>query len=296
MTKRDQDILYSQLAPRMSNRAIARHFSTSEASVRRGLARVGYSRHLVQPLYPDIELDTPIEIVSDRIAITADWHVPLTDYDYVNDFLGVCRKRKVKDLLIGGDFFNFDALSMYDPKQDSAGLERELSEGIHIMETLLETFDRIYYIWGNHDARLHRSLGFKIQFAEALKLVFGSLGEEALERITFSNLDHANVTVAGEKWYVCHPQNYSRVPLSTPRTLAAKFGCNVVTAHSHHSAIGFAINGQDIVAEAGGFFDKTKTAYLQRSTTFPSWVQGYMILDATSNPHALVHSPRFANI
>lgn len=287
---RVRDLAFAELAPKLSNCAIARIYEVDEATVRRGLKRVGYNSQLVLPLYPDVVLDAPIDITLDKLAITADWHIPLTDFAYVNDFTADCRERGVKDLLIGGDFFNFDSLSQYDPKQQTAGLKRELDEGMNVMNALLGTFDRIYYIWGNHDARLHRSLGFKLEFDEAMRLVFGAIGEDALERITFSNLDHAYATVAGERWYICHPQNYSKIPLSTPRQLAAKVGCNVVTAHAHHLAIGYAVDGKNVVVEAGGFFDKTKTAYLQRSTTFPNWTQGYLLLDGND---VLINSPRF---
>ena len=82
---------------------------------------------------------------------------------------------------------------------------------------------------------------------------------------------------AGE-WRICHPANYSRIPLSNPIRLAAKYDCNVITAHSHHCAIGKAINGYFTVAEAGGLFDRDKTQYLQRSTTFPVWTNGFSYL------------------
>jgi hypothetical protein len=109
-----------------------------------------------------------------------------------------------------------------------------------------------------------------------MKLVFGNLGVDALEKITFTNLDHLWI---GTDWYICHPGNYTRVPLSTARTLATKYNANVITAHSHHAAVGYAIDGEKVVAEIGGLFDRHRTGYLQRSTTFPTWAQGYGFLD-----------------
>jgi hypothetical protein len=149
-----------------------------------------------------------------------------------------------------------------------------------VMRTLLETFDNIWYLWGNHDDRLTRALGFAIQFREAMKLTFGELGSEALKRITFTNLDHIWIGEEGEaRWYVCHPGNYTRVPLSTARTLATKYNASVITAHSHHCAVGYSIDGARVVAEIGGLFDRHKTGYLQRSSTFPTWAQGYGFLN-----------------
>jgi hypothetical protein len=296
MTVHPEDSLYLQMASRgMSNRAIGRALNVDEKTVRNGLKRAGYKRHLVPLDLSDrfaFNLDKPITITDDKVAISADWHIPLYDPAYVNSFIEAARERECRTLIAAGDFFNFDALSSYDPKQAEAGLEGELGEGAAVMRVLLESFDRIVYLWGNHDARLHRALGFAIQFKEAMKLVFGNLGSEALDRIEFSNLDHCWVKQNdGRDWYICHPANYTRIPLSTARVLAAKLNANVITAHSHHCAVGYATDGEKVVAEIGGLFDRTKTAYLQRTTTFPTWAQGFAILE--NGQPMLIDSPGF---
>lgn len=268
----------------MSNVAIGRRFGVDEATVRRALASIGYSRHLLPTDGPDFEerfnivLDKPL-VHEGEAMITADWHIPLYDPGYVNEMILTARREGLGKLIVAGDFFNFDALSAYDPKQESAGLERELEEGVAVMRVLLETFDSIDYLWGNHDARMHRALGYAIQFREAMRTVFGILGAEALERITFTNLDHMWID-AGDKypWYVCHPKAYNSVPLTGAIRLSSKMNSNVITAHSHHCAVGHGTDGEKVVAEIGGLFDKTRTAYLQRTTNFPTWQQGYAFL------------------
>jgi hypothetical protein len=268
-----------------SNRRIGKHLGVDESTVRRALAEIGYQRHLIPLMETEdedrfrIELDAPIVHKGD-VMLTADWHVPLYDPQYVNEMILTAREQELKTLVIAGDFFNFDALSQYEPKQLDAGLEKELNEGSAVMRVLMETFDTIYYLWGNHDARMHRALGFAIQFREAMKMVFGNLGEELLGRVVFTNLDH--MWIEGREgqsdWYICHPKNYTSVPLNTARRLASKFNSNVVTAHSHHCAVGYGPDGEKVVAEIGGLFDRHKTAYLQRTTTFPTWQQGYAYL------------------
>jgi hypothetical protein len=128
--------------------------------------------------------------------------------------------------VIAGDFLNFDSLSQYDPKQQEAGLEREINEAVGVMRILLETFEDIYYIWGNHDARLHKALSYKLQFRHAMRLVFGDLGSNWL--LTGSPSPISIIVTFREQpdvpWYVCHPASYSRVPLSQGRRLAAKHG------------------------------------------------------------------------
>jgi len=267
-----------------SNRRIGKQLGVDESTVRRALQSIGYQRHLIPLMEAEdeerfrIELDTPI-VHSGDIMLTADWHVPLYDPQYVNEMIETARTENLRTLCIAGDFFNFDSLSQYEPKQHDAGLERELNEGIAVMRVLFETFDTIYYLWGNHDARMHRALGFAIQFREAMKTVFGVLGEELLTKMIFTNLDHMWIEGDGNTdWYICHPKNYTAVPLNNARRLASKHNANIITAHSHHCAVGYGPDGEKVVAEIGGLFDRTKTAYLQRTTTFPTWQQGYAYL------------------
>lgn len=273
---------YACSNPTKSNYRIAEVFGCHEKTVRTALKEAGYKRHLLPvdqtPGRFAFEMDQPLMLYDEDVMITADWHIPLYDPVYVNGMIEQAREFAIKKLVIAGDFFNFDALSQYEPKHDEAGLEREWKEGLGVMQVLLETFDTIFYLWGNHDERLNRALGHKMRFAEAMRMTFGLIGEQLIERIEFTNLDHMWVHNGIKSFYICHPANYSRVPLSTPRALAAKMGSTVICAHAHHAAVGYAADGHNLAVEAGGLFDAHKTAYLQRSTTFPRWTQGYAML------------------
>lgn len=271
-----------------SNYRIADHFGVNESTIRRGLKQQVQIDDLAFGGM-DVVLDVPLEHYG-NLAVTADWHIPLYDPEYVNTFLTDAKERGHTHLVIAGDFFNFDSLSSYDPKQVDAGLEVELAEAKKVMRVLLDQFDTVYYIWGNHDARLHKTLGFKIQFKEAMRLVFGDLGRELLSKIRFTNLDHMWVRTPDgmPDWYICHPANYTRMALNTAKVLASKYNANVITAHSHHCAVGYGVDGEKVVAEIGGLFDRHKTAYLQRSTTFPTWAQGYAFIE---NGRLIVQSP-----
>jgi len=238
------------------------------------------------PRMPRIDLDVPITIEGKTVTITADWHIPLHSEEWINRMMKTSMEHDSEVLLVAGDWFNFDSLSSYDPKQNSAGLELELETGRAMMEAMLQIFPEVVYLWGNHDARLHRSLGYKIRFDNAMRTVFGELGSDALSRIQFSSLDHCWIQTPRGTWYVCHPQAYSSVPLATGRKMAPIHPSkHIITAHSHHCAVGYAPDGVSVVAEAGGLFDATKTAYLQRATTFPRWQNGYGILEDDGSFH-----------
>lgn len=265
----------------LSNVAIAKELGVDESRIRAAFRAVNFRRDLIPIDLEDrfiIELDKPLTITED-CGVVADFHIPLYDPLYVNEMITTLRAEGVKTLIVGGDFLNMDELSRFEDKQASANLELELKEAVNVMGVLTEAFDRIVYMWGNHDARIHTALGMKLQFKHAMRMIFNELGKETLTKIEFTNLDHAWYEgIEGEKWYICHPASYNRAPLTTARMLAAKLNAHVMTAHSHHSAVGYATDGKHVVAEIGGLFDKEKTQYLQRSTTNPTWTQGFAML------------------
>lgn len=284
----------------LSNVAIADMLNVDESTVRRALKREDFKRHLVPVDIASrffVSLDEPLVLKDIDAMVTADWHIPLYDPLHVNRMIEKARELDINVLVIAGDFWNFDALSQYDPKQETANLAVEYTEGLAVMNVLLETFERIIYIWGNHDWRLAKSLGHALKFAESMKLMFGALGHDLLKRIEFSNLDHLWMVygeplrdpvdrfgrelelweryVPEDRWYICHPRTYSRTPLANPRTLTTKVEANVITAHAHHCAIGYGPQGSLVAAEAGGLFDRRKTEYLKASTTYPCWTPGF---------------------
>jgi predicted phosphodiesterase len=282
--------VYTRLADEgLGPMEISRHLGdVTEASVRRGLEKA--KRDGWHPrIKPDAEivLEKPLRhyLSEGALAVTADFHFPVTDYEFVNEFLAECAQRNVKNLLIAGDFLNMDALSRFDAKQDSAGLTAELDMANKAMRTILNQFDLVYFTWGNHDARLHKALGYKVDFRTAMKMVFYDVSDKQKERLHISNLDHMLVGVtpmyelAGENaWYICHPKSYSRKPLSTALELAATKNMNIACAHSHHHAYGWDRSGRLRLVEVGGFFDREGVEYLQRTDTYPNWQNGYMIL------------------
>lgn len=262
-----------------------------EASVRRGLRRAGYKPYLVPTKTMErmkVKLEAPLRIDVRKQgpgAVTADWHHPLTDYGLVNQFIDHARDIGATNwLLVAGDWFNIDALSAFDFKQDEASLPRELEGSTETMRRLLDTFGEITLSWGNHDARVHKALGYKVPFVTAMKMMFHELDADLMARIKFTNLDHVYIDTPRGPYYVAHPKAYSSIPLSTARRLAGIHHAHILTGHSHHTALGHDPSGKFTVGELGGFFDTTKTAYLQRTTTYPKWQQGYAFIDGAGWP------------
>lgn len=287
-SKYDPSVYVAMREQGMTNYDIARTLgNVNEASVRRGLEKAGYKPYLI-PTHVQaklsIRLEKPVTLNTLRDgggAVTADWHLPLTNWGLINTFIDHARDVGATNWLVAaGDIFNMDALSDFDFKQEQGGgLPDEVFAGNRVIGTMLETFDRIIISWGNHDARIHKALRYKVDFATAMKMMLHELSEEQMSRIEFSNLDHVYVETPNGDYRINHPKQYSATPLTQARKMASKYLCHVLNGHSHHSALGYDVSGKYICGELGGFIDPTKTQYLQRSTSFTEWQPGYSFID-----------------
>lgn len=226
----------------------------------------------------------PVVVTGDIIA-APDWHIPLHDPHMVNGLIRVAREHNIKKLVIYGDYFHMDTFSHFLPHQPEADLNIERNQGSDIMRKLLLTFDEIVLSWGNHEHRFAKLLDFKLSFADCMRFMFQELEPELLERITFSELDYVMYETDLRTVRLCHQTNFSKVPLTVPRQLAMKHNCSVFSGHSHHFALGVALDGKNLIGEGGGLFDKAKTEYIQKTTTHHEWAQGfYMFKEGVPTP------------
>lgn len=226
------------------------------------------------------------------MLVTCDWHIPLHDPIMVNNVINKAHEENIKTLVIGGDYWDMTSYSHFAPHQREAPFEVERSTGLEIMDALTDTFDEILVFWGNHDWRFMRINEFKFSFKYGMEMLFQPLGKKKLAKLTFSNLDHMYLEQFKE-FRFNHQTNFSKIPLTVPRTLAQKYHCSIITAHSHHCAMGVALDGENIIIEGGGLFDKKVTEYIQKTTTHHDWVQGYTMF---KNGIPTLFSPLFGNI
>lgn len=233
--------------------------------------------HFLPDNNESIERFKPI-VTSGNAIIASDWHIPLHDPALANAMINYAHKNGITDtLIIPGDYWTMEAFSSFLPHQPEAAWSNERYEGNLVMKTLLKTFKHVFFSWGNHDFRLTRSLGFKHSFTECMKWAFSALTAEELSRITFSDLDFQEYYPGdGRKYRICHPRNFSAIPLTVPRKLALKYSCSIMTAHSHHCAMGAATNGRDLCIETGGLYKKERTEYIQKSSAHHEWTPGFV--------------------
>lgn len=257
--------------------------------MRRGLKAAGYNpRHLPVGLLEDaFLLDKPLvhTVGKGGVVVTADWHHPLTDYALVNQVIDHAEAVGAKNLIVAGDWWHMDALSSFESKQDGADLLTEMKYSGAAMERVGEYFDRVYFTWGNHDNRFVKILGYALEFKRAMEMLFRDVAPGVVEKIVFSNLDFMVIDTPNGPYRVSHPKSYSSVPLANPRRQASKYLMHALSGHTHHFAFGYDVSGQHIAAELGGLHRKDATQYLQRTTNYPTWNQGYAIVDSQGFLH-----------
>lgn len=234
-------------------------------------------------------LEKPLMLRGDW-AVTADWHVPLYDAKLVNKFLDDAAQRGLSNLLIAGDYLNGDSLSQYYPKQKTAGIEKEIDEARSLMETLAKNFKQIVFLKGNHDYRYVKSVEYRTDFVSAMREVFDGITLNDC-RLKFTNLDHVYLNSNGERFFIAHPTSYSKSPLNNPIAIAEVKKCHTLTAHTHHCAMGWDASGSYVVGELGGFFNIPQTEYLQGTTTYPNWCNGYWFIQR-GKPEMITYGAR----
>jgi len=235
----------------------------------------------------DFGLDKPLELKGDW-AVTADWHVPLYDAELINTFLDDAAG--YGNLLIAGDFLNGDSLSQYYPKQKSAGIEKEVAEARNLMEILCQNFKNIVFLKGNHDYRYTKTAEYRESFEESMTQVFDGVPRHG-SRLKFSNLDHCYLTSNKQRYFIAHPTTYSKNPLNNPLAISDIKKCHVLTAHTHHCAMGWDPSGEYVIGELGGFFNIEQTEYLQGTTAYPNWCNGYWFINS-GKPYMVSYGAR----
>ena len=241
-----------------------------------------------------INARAPLTFAAGDICLACDFHIPCQDDALVDYMIGVCKDYNIRKLAIDGDFLDCDNLSIFvsnteSSKNKTITWQGEKNEGRKMMTRLLEWFDEIFICAGNHENRIVALTGGKEGFLEIVHAIMP-------ENITIADyrkrvratiddhmvLNHEYIDENGNKqiqeWLLCHPKNFSILPLRVARALCAKFGKNIHMAHGHNLIRGRDISGEFICIEGGGLFDREALEYTCRTTTHPMMRSGFFIL------------------
>ena len=206
--------------------------------------------------------------------VTCDYHCPYHSVEWCNRSLAVADKLGIKTLIIAGDLFemSFAKKWLYYEDEKHHGLDAEIDEAQKIKK-MLEYFDKVYLIRGNHEDRVRRMTEARIQAGHIIKLF---TTEIYAKKFIYSPYDSLFI---GDNWMVVHPQSYSQISGSTAVRLAEKYHRHILNSHGHFSALRYDRSGKHMGIDTGAMVDPLKVGYISLSTsTHPFWNSGFCVV------------------
>lgn len=225
--------------------------------------------------------------------VCSDLHIPYHDPHALEVLCNTAEQLGIHRLIIAGDLVHADSFGRFDSPGPQVQLQQELNAAHHVMSALLDHFDDITVIMGNHDQRLERVLS-RMQHSDrgqnALDLLRSVLGLQdtacaadvamgvlarflSLPGVKLHSLPDL---MLNDTWLVQHPGGVSRVSPSGERKMAAKHRKCIVSGHSHLWALGFDDSATDLVFNCGHMCDDSKFRYVRElPTSFPKSVRGF---------------------
>lgn len=210
-------------------------------------------------------------------ALVGDLHCPYVDWELALEMTEHARRKRVRQLLICGDVFDFQSLSSYPVVHPPPTPELETSVARAVMGLWGEWFSVIKVLTGNHDLRLFRALQGQVEDESVLALLMQRLDIE--RNAEWSVYGYCVIETPTGIWRVTHPKNYSRLPLSTAQKLADKHRQHIIMFHGHMTAVGLSASGQHVIASVGCMADPGKLPWVQLvDNTTPAMTQSYALL------------------
>lgn len=224
--------------------------------------------------------DPPLTLSLSRWLYAADFHAPLHSVAMTRRLVQVGRARKVRDLVIGGDFLDLAHISRHGrANRLISGREAARVAG-ELLAFLLDEFN-VYILPGNHDDRVAKKLDDDWSFKAVL---YGMLeGRTFRNRLTVTD-DYAYIYVQGanRKWIVGHPNFYAGFGAKGPAYTAQMQQCSVMGAHNHLQGVSWSADGKHIAIDPGCMTEAELTPYVMKHSAIGkhgSWKQGFVFVE-----------------
>jgi hypothetical protein len=160
-------------------------------------------------------------------------------------------------LLIGGDFFNLDFMSVYAQAIPPPSWKEERETAKELLHVWLETFDEVALLMGNHDRRMQRFTAGELDEDDLIALVMANP-----QKVRMSRFGYCTIQSHGHNWRITHPKNYSINKLTVAEDLANKYNTNVISFHEHHLGIARSRYGQWLLVNGGSLVDYEQVPYM----------------------------------
>lgn len=283
----------------MTYSQIAQRYGYSGADAIRGMYHRELKRRRLrqadsyQPTWTDVTTaDIPrydgTPVLNGPTLVLSDIHFPTTRYNLLDLALLFGEKHMPpgrRQVLLLGDLVNFDAFSHHPHIAPPARLGTELDLADAFFSRLLLSFDRILYVQGNHEDRLHKYMSGALYGHRFTRVLTGQSDNPQLQ---VSPETRARVTAGGQTWHCTHQRNYSKLAGRVAREMALKEQANIIAAHQHHVSVGRDPYNRYSVIDCGGLFDQRRMLYAARTdSTSTTMANGFVFIDADGCGHLL---------
>lgn len=275
-------------ANRLTDGQLSEKYDVSFRTLRRWKQKIRESEEdIAATVFP--ESPTPrytdfLKLEAKRVIILGDCEIPDQDAVVFQMVSDLATRLGVETLIVNGDFMAMDSFSAW-PKQNMQFLNfnHDLDLAIQSLKAFLNTFDSIYYLIGNHERRLSVHNRGEITLERYFKDMVG---------ISYSNYTYAELISGGKEILVCHPEEYSRVPLAVPGKICSVHHKNVISGHTHRLCQGWDTSGKYFLVESGHARSEEQTAYKSfKMTSHPKWNAGFVLV-INGEPY-LIHKGNF---
>ena len=255
----DEQQVASLLDAGLDAHQIALVMNAPQANINQMVADIKQRRNQTIQQLLKINFGRPLELKGDDWMITADWHVPETDWRLTERMIGIAQKHMLapRRLIIAGDFFSQTQFSKYAHLIPPTPWAQERDAAREILRCVLDTFAEVYIVMGNHDRRLVKWADAALDETDLFGMVVND------PRVVVSKFAYLTLNASTGKWRVTHPEAYRQVRGSAAAVLADDLGMNVISGHEHHTALLFSKSGRHLVVNIGGLYDPGKIAYTQ---------------------------------
>ena len=253
--------------------------------------------------------DQPEVMLADSVVVLPDIQAPYHHAEFINKVLDLCDAWNVRYAVLAGDVIENAALTSFSPNwatEPKSAIPDELRELVDNLpenerekfdevinrydgglETvgastewhyarreirrIVERFDGLIWINGNHEARILKQLKSPMLPEDIKRLFVGDTSKV----ITVPHY-HCIVESGGEIWRITHPNSSAKYD---SKSYASKYLSHVAMAHSHHWVMQRDKSGQFYAVEMGCLVDERRLPYVShRDSKVDSHALGALII------------------
>jgi hypothetical protein len=232
------------------------------------------------PANADTAPTAPLTLDLQRWIYSADYHAPLHNRQWIKRMALVAAKHEIRDLVIGGDFFDMASVSRHPNTHRQAGLNETLRIAGDLLVALCRVFDRLYILPGNHCRRVANKLDEPLAFDALIHAAVK--GRVSSERIITTDRDYLYIGPQETGFVVGHPKFFEGSGVPGLAKAAMRERRHAIGSHTHACSLSWTHDGRHMVIYPGHLTDPDITPYIAESrglSKFAEWRSGFVMVD-----------------